>query len=83
VLASFIVLPRHLTDYPPGYVAGTEFFRDSLTDQHRDRLITDMQTGRAGTPDDVAGTVAFLASAAARQITGQVIAVNGSACPTR
>jgi 3-oxoacyl-[acyl-carrier protein] reductase len=33
--------------------------------------------GRPGTPDDVAGAVAFLASDEARFITGQTLAVNG------
>ena len=33
--------------------------------------------GRPGTPDDVAGAVAFLASAEAKFITGQTLAVNG------
>jgi 3-oxoacyl-[acyl-carrier protein] reductase len=46
-------------------------------------LIAATSTGRAGTPDDIAGTVRFLASDAARQITGQVIAVNGGARTTR
>ncbi|MGA9310820.1 MAG: SDR family oxidoreductase, partial [Pseudonocardiaceae bacterium] len=67
----------------PGYIAETEFFRDQLTDQRRDALIAATFTGRAGTPDDVAGAVAFLASSAARQITGQVLAVNGGARTTR
>jgi len=67
----------------PGYIADTEFFRDRLTAQRRDTLIASTSTGRAGSPDDVAGTVHFLASPAARQITGQVLAVNGGERTTR
>jgi 3-oxoacyl-[acyl-carrier protein] reductase len=67
----------------PGYVAGTEFFRDQLSAQRRDALIAATNTGRASTPEDVTGAIAFLASPAARQITGQVLAVNGGARPTR
>src|SRR3954453_17968944 len=36
-------------------------------------------TGRRGTPDDVAATVRFLCSPAARYVTGQAIHVNGGA----
>ncbi|MGH3782738.1 MAG: SDR family NAD(P)-dependent oxidoreductase [Pseudonocardiaceae bacterium] len=67
----------------PGYIADTEFFRDRLTGQRRDALIAATLTGRAGTPEDVVGAVAFLASHAARQITGQVLAVNGGARTSR
>ncbi|MGH3420615.1 MAG: SDR family oxidoreductase [Streptosporangiaceae bacterium] len=48
-----------------------------------DALIAATLTGRAGTPEDVVGAVAFLASPAARQITGQVLAVNGGARTSR
>lgn len=77
--------PRGLTAnvVSPGYIASTEFFRDTLTDGRRDSLIADTNTGRAGTPEDIAETVRFLASPAARQITGQVLAVNGGARTTR
>ena len=67
----------------PGYIADTEFFRDRLTEQRRGMLIASTSTGRAGTPDDIAGTVHFLASPAARHITGQVLAVNGGERTTR
>lgn len=77
--------PRGITAnvVSPGYIADTEFFRDQLTDERRDTLIAATHTGRAGTPDDVAGAVHFLASPAARQITGQVIAVNGGEWTSR
>lgn len=67
----------------PGYIADTEFFRDQLTDERRDALIAATSTGRAGLPTDIAGAVAFLASPAARQITGQVLPVNGGERTTR
>ncbi|WP_280269851.1 SDR family NAD(P)-dependent oxidoreductase [Nocardia wallacei] len=67
----------------PGYIADTEFFRDKLTDERRSALIAATFTDRPGTPDDIAATVRFLASPAARQITGQVLAVNGGERTTR
>jgi 3-oxoacyl-[acyl-carrier protein] reductase len=41
------------------------------------KLVAKIPAGRIGTPDDVAGVVAFLASADAAYITGQVIYVCG------
>ena len=67
----------------PGYVAGTEFFRDKLTDKRRTVLVESAATRRASSPEDVATTVAFLASPGARQITGQSVAVNGGEHTTR
>jgi 3-oxoacyl-[acyl-carrier protein] reductase len=64
-------------------VEATEFFRDRLTDARRTRLVADTDTGRPGTVEDIAGTVHFLASPAARQITAQVLNVNGGAWSTR
>ncbi len=40
-------------------------------------LLARIPLGRAGGPDDLAGPVVFLASDAARYITGQVVAVDG------
>ncbi|MEV5983153.1 SDR family oxidoreductase [Streptomyces sp. NPDC052114] len=80
-----ILGPRGITAnvVAPGYIADTEFFRDQLADERRDRLVAATSTGRAGSPEDIAGTIAFLASPAARHITGQVLHVNGGALPTR
>ncbi|MGW3013995.1 SDR family NAD(P)-dependent oxidoreductase [Streptomyces sp. NPDC001219] len=77
--------PRDITAnvVAPGYIADTEFFRDRLTDERRDRLVAAAAVGRAGSPDDIAGTVAFLASPAARHLTGQVLNVNGGTRTTR
>ncbi|MVO87634.1 SDR family oxidoreductase [Streptomyces sp. p1417] len=67
----------------PGYIADTEFFRDKLSGERREQLVAATATGRAGTPADIAGAVAFLASPAARHLTGQVLHVNGGARATR
>ncbi|MFI1201345.1 SDR family NAD(P)-dependent oxidoreductase [Streptomyces sp. NPDC020883] len=77
--------PRGITAnvVSPGYITDTEFFRDKLADERRERLIAATATGRAGTLDDIAGAVAFLASPGARHITGQVLNVNGGAHTTR
>jgi len=49
----------------------------SLTDENRKKLIAQIPLGRSGTPEDVAGVIAFLVSPQADYITGQVIRVNG------
>ncbi|MUN35531.1 SDR family NAD(P)-dependent oxidoreductase [Actinomadura litoris] len=77
--------PRGITAnvVSPGYVADTEFFRDRLPDERRGELVSSTATGRAASPDDIAEAVIFLASPAARHITGQVLNVNGGAYRTR
>jgi 3-oxoacyl-[acyl-carrier protein] reductase len=73
--------PRGITAnvVAPGLTLTTEFFGDRLTDERRATLIAATRTKRAGTPDDVAAIVYFLASPAARHLTGQVIHANGGA----
>jgi 3-oxoacyl-[acyl-carrier protein] reductase len=71
--------PRGITAnvVSPGLTLGTEFFRGRLTQERQQRLVSATRNGRAGTTADVAAAVAFLASADAGHITGQVVHVNG------
>lgn len=77
--------PRGITSnvVSPGYIAETEFFADRLTDTRRTTLTDATFAGRPGAPDDIAGAVFYLASPDARYVTGQTIAVNGGAWPSR
>jgi 3-oxoacyl-[acyl-carrier protein] reductase len=67
----------------PGYIADTNFFRDTLTGQRRESLIAATHDQRPGHPQDIAETAYFLASPGARHITGQTLHVNGGAFTTR
>ena len=60
----------------PGVVPETGM-TDSLTEQQQEQMIATVPLGRAGTPEDVAHAVAFLASDQAAYITGQVLSVDG------
>lgn len=59
----------------PGFI-DTEMTQHLAEDQRRE-LMSRIPLGRLGSPDDVAGAVAFLASEEAGYITGQVLAVDG------
>jgi 3-oxoacyl-[acyl-carrier protein] reductase len=48
-----------------------------MTEKAREAVTTAIPMGRVGRPEDIAGTVAFLISAAAAYITGQVLGVDG------
>jgi 3-oxoacyl-[acyl-carrier protein] reductase len=45
----------------------------AMPDAVRDKLVARIPLGRIGTPDDVAGVIAFLAGEDARYVTGQVL----------
>ena len=59
----------------PGFIE-TEMNR-TLSDEDRALLFEEIPLGTGGSPADVAQTALFLASSAARYLTGQVISVNG------
>ena len=59
----------------PGYIA-TDMTGD-LNDKAKAAMIGQIPMGRIGSPEDIAGVVAFLVSPAADYVTGQVIHVNG------
>ena len=80
---SSILGPRGITvnTVSPGPIVDTEFFRGTLSDERAAAFVAETHTKRAGTPDDVADVVFFLASPAARHITGQNLNVNGARTP--
>lgn len=59
----------------PGYIV-TEM-TDALGDAMKAKVAEQVPLGRLGTPEDVAGVVAFLASPAAAYLTGCVLTVDG------
>ena len=59
----------------PGFI-DTEMTQ-RLAEGQRQELISHIPLGRLGSPDDVAGAAAFLASEEAGYITGQVLTVDG------
>lgn len=77
--------PRGLTAnvIAPGYIAETNFFHGTLSEQRRAALIDATHNKRAGHPSDIAETTYFLTSPGARHITGQILHVNGGAHTTR
>ena len=60
----------------PG-VIGTDRIIEQMSDAQRQRTEAATPLGRIGSPEDIAGVVAFLASEDARHVTGVTIDVNG------
>ena len=69
--------PRSITvnAISPGFIETD--ITNELSDDIRKQYIEKIPMGRFGTPEDIAGVVAFLTSDEAAYITGEVIRVNG------
>ena len=69
--------PRGITvnAIAPGFIDTA--MTEELPDKAKQAMLSQIPLGRIGSPEDVAGVVAFLASSEAGYITGQVIHVNG------
>jgi 3-oxoacyl-[acyl-carrier protein] reductase len=61
----------------PGFVPDTEFWADRLTEEVVNSKLALIPANRAGTPQEVAEAVAYLASEQAGWTTGQILQVNG------
>jgi len=61
----------------PGYVETTINAEGRQDQAHYERIRARIPQGRWAQPDDIAGSVVFLATGAARYITGSVLAVDG------
>lgn len=61
----------------PGFVPDTEFWTDRLNPKLEAERIAEIPLGRAGTPDDIAAGIAYLASPEAGWTTGQILQING------
>ncbi|QJQ02488.1 SDR family oxidoreductase [Herbaspirillum rubrisubalbicans Os34] len=73
--------PRGITvnTIAPGYVEDTEFFGSAFSDTQHQAKLAETMNGRAGTTDDIANTVGWLASPDACHVTAQIIQINGGA----
>ncbi|WP_121629932.1 3-oxoacyl-ACP reductase FabG [Tropicibacter alexandrii] len=59
----------------PGFIETA--MTDKLTDDQKSAILTQIPTGRMGTPEEIAASVLFLASAEAAYLTGTTLHVNG------
>jgi len=63
----------------PGLILGTRFHETHTPVQYQDKMIAGIPIGRAGTPEEVARAVKFLAAEYDGFITGATIDINGGA----
>ncbi|MFP5288544.1 MAG: SDR family NAD(P)-dependent oxidoreductase, partial [Thermoanaerobaculia bacterium] len=60
----------------PGWV-DTDMTAEALSGEYREQVIASIPLQRIAMPEDIAGSVLFLASPLARHITGEILNVNG------
>ena len=61
----------------PGFILGTRFHATHTTEESARQTVTQIPLGRAGTPEDIARAVVFLASEYDGFITGATLDING------
>ena len=88
ICTAYARLVRSARMQPRTFPSVEDFMRSGFTDEHA-CIVSDVQfpgksglelpvlLGRAGTPDEVAGVIAFLASPDASFLTGETIEING------
>lgn len=59
----------------PGFIATP--MTESLTDDQKDKILSQIPAGRMGSPDEIAAAVLYLASPEAGYVTGATLHVNG------
>jgi 3-oxoacyl-[acyl-carrier protein] reductase len=59
----------------PGFIETA--MTDKLTDDQKSTILTQIPSGRMGTPEEIAAAVLYLASAEAAYVTGTTLHVNG------
>jgi 3-oxoacyl-[acyl-carrier protein] reductase len=62
----------------PGWVV-TDMTREDLMGARRESILSTIPLSRAGTPDEIAGAVLYLASELSTFVTGEILNVNGGA----
>ena len=60
----------------PGWI-DTDMSHDALTGDEKDKILNTIPLERAGTPEEIAGPILFLASDLSTYITGETLNVNG------